>query len=550
MHPHHLRAPAEDGGVLAQPPLSEAARLLEANRRRFQSWDYDFQGRRARQLRASARHEILGRSADYLREFGFDSAAPFHAEAPLLVTGHQPELFHPGVWVKNHALGGLAREHHAVGLNLIVDDDIPKGASIRIPTLGADGELRSTTVDFDEWALQTPYEDWRVRDEQRFATFPARVLETLGDLVPDPVMREFGPLLLETARKTDQLGLRFAAARRALETRWGLENHEIPLSTVSETESFLWFLSHLLAYLPRFQGVHNAALARYRSLYRIRSTHHPVPALGREGDWLEAPFWVWRADHPRRRPLLAKQLAKSTVLRISGEAEPFLEIPLGPDREACCAVDRLRELPARRIRLRTRALTTTMFARLLVGDLFIHGIGGAKYDELGDEITREFFHFEPPSYLTLSMTMWLGLPLDPACPNALRDVDRGLRDLDFNPDRHLGAELADEARDWVAKKRTAIAGPIATRADRVARFHEIRRANEALQGLVQTERRRLVAERASCRAGWKRNLVARSRDFSFVAHSSARLRAAFANVAPTATAAPEERAIEVEERRF
>ena len=47
--------------------------------------------------------------------------------------------------------------------------------------------------------------------------------------------------------------------------------------------------------------------------------------------------------------------------------------------------------PAAGIRLRTRALTTTMFARFLLGDLFVHGIGGAKYDELGDEIARGFF---------------------------------------------------------------------------------------------------------------------------------------------------------------
>ena len=66
------------------------------------------------------------------------------------------------------------------------------------------------------------------------------------------------------------------------------------------------------------------------------------------------------------------------------------------------------------MRLRTRALTTTLFSRFLLGDLFIHGIGGAKYDELGDEIARRFFGIEPPGFLTVSMTLWLGLPSDAA----------------------------------------------------------------------------------------------------------------------------------------
>src|SRR5206468_3595384 len=157
----------------------------------------------------------------------------------------------------------------------------------------------------------------------------------------------------------------FALARRALEGSWGVRNLELPLSTLCESEAFLWFASYLLAQLPRFQEVHNAALLRYRVAHGIRSRNHPVPALGTDGGWREAPFWVWRAEAPRRRALLVRQHARSMELRINGEDEPFLELPLSPDREACCAVEALRTLPARRIRLRTRALTTTMFARLI-----------------------------------------------------------------------------------------------------------------------------------------------------------------------------------------
>ncbi len=184
----------------------------------------------------------------------------------------------------------------------------------------------------------------------------------------------------------------------------------MPLSTVCETEAFGWFASHLLAHLPRFRQVHNDALLRYRRLYHIRSKNHPVPELDAEGDWLEAPFWVWRAGEPRRRPLDGPAACPGrSSCGSPGSRKCWPSCPLAPDREACCAVEVLRELPARRVRLRTRALTTTMFARLLLGDLFVHGIGGAKYDELGDEILRGFFGFAPPGFQTLSMTLWLGL---------------------------------------------------------------------------------------------------------------------------------------------
>ena len=339
------------------------------------------------------------------------------ASAPLVIAGHQPELYHPGVWVKNFATAAIAQARGGVGLNLIVDNDLAKFPAIRVPRLH-DGGIHIQRVAYDEWGGDVPYEDLDVRNESFFATFDDRVRRMLAGAVADPMIEDYWPLVLRHREGDPRLGLRLARARRELEASWGVRNFEIPVGDLCENEAFLWFVSHLLAQLPRFQKVHNDALSRYRALYGIRSKNHPVAALRRQGDWREAPFWVWRAEAPRRRPLWVRQLARTMELRIGGDGEPLMEIPLEPDREGCCAVEQLLTLPARRIRLRTRALTTTMFARLLLGDLFFHGIGGAKYDELGDEIVREFFGIEPPDFLTLSITLWLDLGIDPGDPRA------------------------------------------------------------------------------------------------------------------------------------
>ena len=522
MDRHRLRAPSADGALLAKPPLSEVGAKLAENAGRFAVWDHDFQGRRAGRLRALARCQVLETARDYHRHSGLDVPELPGTPARLVVTGHQPELFHPGVWVKNFAVAGIARAHEAIGLNLVVDNDIPKSSAIRVPRR-VDGRFRVERVEYDQWVGEVPFEDLSVKDEASFATFPGRVRDALDGTVPDPLIDEFWPLALRHREPPDRLGLRFARARRALEASWGVRNWEVPLGAACETEAFLWFASHLLAQLPRFQAIHNAALARYRARYGIRSRHHPVPMLGRQDDWREAPFWVWRPEHPRRRPLLVRQLARTMQLRQGGEGEPFLEIPLAPDREACCAVDQLRTLPARQIRLRTRALTTTMFARLLVGDLFLHGIGGAKYDELGDEIAGEFFRITPPGYLALSMTLWLSQESDPARPERLAGLDRALRDLTFNPDRHLSDLPAPEARSWIEAKQQAISGPVETRRQRLDRFRAIRRANEALQIFVAEGRARLQAERDRLLAGLRRNAIAHHREYAFVLHSRRRL---------------------------
>ncbi len=384
MNARRLRAPSADGALLAEPPLHEAGVQMDRNIAFLSGWDHDFQGRRASRLRPLARSQVIARAHDYLGRAGFtDRPALTGPPERLVVTGHQPELFHPGVWVKNFAAAAIARERGGIGLNLIVDNDIPKSSSIRVPHLEG-GAVQVQRVDYDEWAGEVPFEELQVRDEDRFASFPDRVRRALGGAVRDSLIDDFWPRALRRRGRIARVGERFALARREVEASWGVHNLEVPLSAVCESEAFLWFACHILAQLPRFQAAHNEELARYRARYGIRSKHHPVPALGRRDDWLEAPFWIWRAEEPRRRPLLVRQQSQSMQLRIDGEEEVLLDLPLGPDREACCAVDRLLTLPDRKLRLRTRALTTTMFARLLLGDLFLHGIGGAKYDELGD----------------------------------------------------------------------------------------------------------------------------------------------------------------------
>jgi hypothetical protein len=540
MKPHRLRAPSHDGGLLAEPPLAEAVGRLEANAGRLGQWDHDFQGRRAARLRPMVRKQVLDRARDFLTRAGLDvpNAPPTDGAGRLVVTGHQPELFHPGVWVKNFAAAALAAGAgpDAVGLNLIVDNDIPKSTSIRVPHREG-SRLKVERAAFDEWQGERPYEDLTVADEARFAAFPDEVRARLAGAVDDPVLGEFWPRAVAARGVTDRLGLRFALARRGVEAAWGAHNFEVPLSAVCETEGFLWFACHLLAQLPRFQEVHNDGLRRYRAVYKIRSRHHPVPDLGRQGDWLEAPFWVWRDGQPRRRPLLVRQLAKSMELRIGGEDEPLADVPLAADREACCAVEQLAALPSRGVRLRTRALTTTMFARLLLGDLFLHGIGGAKYDELGDEVARRFFGFEPPPYLTLSMTLWLGLGDDPGATERLDEVERALRDLTFNPDRHLERAADDDARRLVGRKRAAIDAPQETRGQRRERCRTIRACNEALQDRVALLHTELLAERQRLTEAVARNAVARSREYALVLHSRSRLREALARALPGLSAA-------------
>ena len=130
-----------------------------------------------------------------------------------------------------------------------------------------------------------------------------------------------------------------------------------------------------------------------------------MPDLAQIDGWLEAPFWIWSADDPRRQPLFARR--RGNELTISDRHQRTFVLSLSADGDAAVAVEQLEDLAARGIKIRTRALSTTLFARLLLSDLFLHGIGGAKYDQVTNQIAEQFFGFALPEFAAVSATLRL-----------------------------------------------------------------------------------------------------------------------------------------------
>src|SRR5262245_11737843 len=173
-----LRAPEQNGGVVAEPPLTEAGRWLAANQQRFASSTFAILGRSMSDLRREACRTAVQAARSYLEKAG--EPLPNFGNVSLLLAGHQPELFHPGVWVKNFALHGLARAHGATPVNLIVDSDTAKSTALRLPTT----QPQVVHLPFDHWSGEVPYEERPVNDERLFASYHngPHQFGTIGDL--------------------------------------------------------------------------------------------------------------------------------------------------------------------------------------------------------------------------------------------------------------------------------------------------------------------------------------------------------------------------------
>jgi hypothetical protein len=511
------RAPAQDGAVVARPPLAEAGALLERNRARLRTGP-DLLGRPWTDLRRLAREEAARAAADYLARRG--EPVPAAGAASLVLAGHQPELFHPGAWVKNFALQGLARRHGVTPLNLVVDNDTVKATALRVPGRAGVEAPRphAGTVPFDRWGGEAPYEERAVADPGLFASFADRAMGLLAGWGYEPLLPAFWAEVLRQQEKGPLLGECFAAARRELERSWGCHNLEVPLSAVCRTEAFAWFGCHLLAELPRFHALHNERVRAYRAAHGLRSRNHPVPDLAADGDWLEAPLWGWRAGATRRGRVFARLRPDRVELRVANEAWPALP------RDGQAAVAAWRGLEGQGLKVRSRALTTTLFARLLLGDLFIHGIGGGKYDELTDELIRGFYGVEAPAFVVLSATRLLPLPAPRASPEECRRLAHELRDVHYNPQRHLGIEADDRLRDLASEKEALVRRRPADVRERREWFAALRALTARLREPLLGRAQRLRAQWAECRRRLEAGAVLRRRDYAFPLYPEAALR--------------------------
>src|SRR5262245_40657996 len=158
-----VRAPQADATFVAQPSLGEACEIASANHVQLATEELDLQGRTLAALRLWTRREALRAAREYTREVlgnpGDEAAATAGDDATIFVGGHQPALFHAGVWVKNFIVDRLARVEGGVGLNLVVDNDALTATSVAVPG-GSRDAPRLEQLPFD---ISRPSQPWEER---------------------------------------------------------------------------------------------------------------------------------------------------------------------------------------------------------------------------------------------------------------------------------------------------------------------------------------------------------------------------------------------------
>jgi hypothetical protein len=115
--------PAGHGEVLTSPDYEGWSALARANALGAHAWTFEVCGVPASVLRGSARREAIERAREFSARLGVPVREVPDEPELIVVTGHQPELYHPGIWIKDFLLQRLADEIGAAAIDLVVDSD-------------------------------------------------------------------------------------------------------------------------------------------------------------------------------------------------------------------------------------------------------------------------------------------------------------------------------------------------------------------------------------------------------------------------------------------
>ncbi|CAN5413416.1 hypothetical protein BH10PLA1_BH10PLA1_13540 [soil metagenome] len=318
-------------------------------------------------------------------------------DALLFATGHQTELIHPGVWVKDALIHSAAEATGGQAYHFAVDTDSPKHLQLKWPG-GSQPLTDDPNAITAEWSglLGPPTPEHLAQLTKSFDS-------AAGAWPFKPLAPEFLASMRRLSLESQSLDAAMVNAMHAIDWSLGLRHHAMVVSPIFQSLPYLSLVYHVLSRSRDFASDYNTALYEYRKEAGITNPGRPMPDLQMSATTCEVPFWLDNlSTGGRERAQVACEI-DGCVMR-SATGERFVFKAHLPADEA--AHELLRWLRLHNLRLAPRALMLTTFIRLFIADQFVHGIGGGRYDQVTDKLIARHFKLAAPKFSVTTATLF------------------------------------------------------------------------------------------------------------------------------------------------
>lgn len=452
---------------LLEPPLSKwlSVRCV-LNNERLQA------------LRDNARQRLVGAAIGYrakLIEIG-RAAGLFEEDhraisgdslsQPLVMTGHQPVIFHSGLTFKYQTTESFALEHNALAVAVVIDTDEGDAGAFTFPNAGAPFQLLTDRMQANSSLTTSSQMSASTRSFSVESSLLGACRRKSSDLITADAACVIAALqncgCPWEADRFQQIAQQYAALptdsmmEANLIVRWNAgiagETPEIPLSMICSFPEVLQFFAELLARPFEFARCYNDTLDTFRAEQKIRNIANPFPNLRIEESRCELPFWLIDPAKGTREIVSIRKYHFDRTLEANGaEVTAIL-----PGNEAAS----LFSLLVGGCQLIPRGGLITAMLRILFSDLFVHGTGGGHYDLFTSQFIRAWWKVEPTPFVVASASRYL-FDQEREQLSRLQQISGSLREYQFNPQRYLGTGLFSSdteaaLREALAEKELAV----------------------------------------------------------------------------------------------
>jgi hypothetical protein len=351
---------------------------------------------------------------DLARSKGLSAIKPlscdFNLDTPIVMAGHQPVIYHPGLLLKLQALKRISIDTPALPIQVITDTDEGDAGLINWPRVAV-GQLEIKRTSLSE-----------VRDGNSLHS-GCRVASA----------QKISDLFCEIVADLDRSGLS-DAAKRAKEVQWAYEALageslieansiirslfsdtailEVPLSILLTETELRDVIGEFFVDSNRLVATYNLTLDNYRKEHRIINPANPFPNM--KVDSLGAELPLWNIRDGRRSPVFSR-------------------------------TDELKE-DSHCNYLVTRGSITTLLLRAYCSDLFVHGLGGGKYDRFVEQFSAAYYGLTLPNFVVASRTAAL-FPEKLAQLNRDIELASNVKDMISKTEAYLGRNIFTEGEE-------------------------------------------------------------------------------------------------------
>jgi hypothetical protein len=293
-------------------------------------------------------------------------------QGPIIMSGHQPVLYHRGLAFKSEMLAKIASDTGGIGVHVVVDTDQGDGGAIVWPRLVHESlELRRGTLVAETGPDGATYTRQRLASREKIAALFEEIENDLrhGSLVDaaDRV-RRMRPVYERLANQP--VSVAHAIARWSVRP---LGYREVLLSDIVANTRLREVIRELVSNGAHLAEAYNSSLDEHRVEHRIENRANPFPNLKVSETSAELP--LWSIDDGIRRPVYVERVGSVHVSPSSFYAP--------------------------------RGSITTLLLRGYCSDMFIHGLGGKRYDTFVDRFAQRYWGVSLPSFVVASETRYM-----------------------------------------------------------------------------------------------------------------------------------------------